>query len=331
MANVLINYSGHMDWRCAMFNLFERRLGYTVYCPNGSKKWKKQFGITQPPHNSIYFDPAFYQDEIKYIPVRRDKYNLKLITPEQFHEIDFKLVLVGNGKSELPFLKLVKKHKKKAVFIRQIANLLEVPKQCKNILLTTRTKIPAHINFFKHKMEPPSIFHPVEHNGEKIIKSYSNFLRRNKINSSLWDQAQASLPDFKFYMHGAKNDDGWIDVEALDQSMKKSMFIWHTKAAGGGGFCLQEALACGKPVIVKTEYSKKMKTGAQDYLCDGINCIDLSIRSLNTAIDIINHWSEPEMYKKKCNDVIKHYKKYFDFELEAKKIASWIDTLKPGE
>ena len=323
-----MNYSGHMDWRCAMHLLFEDRLGSTIYSPRGCKKWN-ELGITQPPHNGVFFNKAFFKDDIKHIYVPRDDYHIKLLTVDQFMEMDFDIILVGNGKSEIPFFKLMRQYKKNSIFIRQIANLKEVPYMCKNIMLSTKTEMPKDISWITHYMEQPRCFKYVPYNGPKRIKSYSNYLGISKDRQS-WDNAKKILTDFEFKMHGARGDDKWIVQDKLNESMQDTMFVWHTKAAGGGGFTCQEALALGKPVITKKQYAKSQKTRAYDYLEDGVNCIDLSSRSFDDAMKIVRRWSQPAMYKKKTKDVLKCFKKHFNFEKNAKDIERWIKTLKPG-
>jgi hypothetical protein len=313
-----------------MHLLFEDRLGHTVYSPRGGKDWEK-LRITQPPHNGMFFDKAYFENDIKHIHVPRDSYNIKLLTVDQFMEMDFGLIIVGNGYSEIPFLNLAKQYKPKTPFVRQIANLLEVPKACKNVMLSTKTPMPPKVIWTKHLMEQPRAFQYVPFDGpKKTVKSYSNFLRQNKVDAGTWDQVKSMMPAFDFKMHGAKNDDKWIRQDLLYKSMQEAMFIWHTKAAGGGGFTAQEALASGRPLIVKKHYAITQKTRAQDYLVDGVNCVDLSVRSVPEAVGIIRKWSEKGMYEKKCRDVLKHFNKHFNFEQNAKSIDKWIEGLQPG-
>lgn len=311
-----------------MHALLERRLGYTIYCPCGDAEWAKH-GITQPQHNSSYFSNSRREDGIFYKRVIRDNYDIRFITFEVFCEMDFDLVVVGNGRSEISFYNLAKRYKPNAIFIRQIGNLLEKPKKCTNVLLATKTPMPERVKWTRHYMEPPACFGYAPYEGDKTIKSYSNFLRRNAKTSSVWDRAKGMMPEYDFKMHGAKNDDGWIDLMDLADSMKSAMFIWHTKIAGGGGFTSQEALATGRPMIVNTHFSRAQNTRAQDYLKDGVNCIDLCSRPLEDAVKIVRRWSRPGIYEEKCVEGLKFYADHFNFEREARRIKKWLDKLRP--
>lgn len=327
--NVFSNLSGHMDWRYSNYALFEKRLGWNIYCPDGSKKWIEE-RIEQPPIIGEGTGVPYTENEILHIPIVRDLYNVRMISFDQFMEMDFGLIIVGNGRSEHPFLRLTQKYKPNAVFVREISNLHEKPKKCKNVLLGTKTKMSPDINVIHHHPEHPPQFKPVPFSGEKIVKSFSNYLRRHKIDSKLWDKAKKKLNKFEFRMHGAVSDDGSIDPHHVHEAMQSSMFIWHTKAAGGCGFTCREALACGKPLIVKKQYCATHKTLASDYLVDGVNCIDMSVRDLDETIRILRKWSHPDMYRKKCQDVLDCFKKHINFEKEAQQIKQWIHGLKPG-
>jgi hypothetical protein len=314
-----------------MYALFEKRLGYTVYSPIGGIEWG-QLGITQPGTTAEYHGEAFVEDGILHIPMKYDHYDRRLITFEQFQDMDFYIILVGNGRSEVSFLNLTKKYKPKSIFIRQIANLAEKPKVCKNILLATKTPMPAGTNFLIHHPEHSPVFSYVPFKGKRTIKSFSNYLRTNQVDSAIWDRARSQLKEFEFRMHGARGDHRTVPHQNLHQAMKDSMFIWHTKAAGGCGFTCREALASGRPMIVKKQYCQAHKTLAQDYLVDGVNCIDISpgVRTLDEAVKLIRRWAEPDMYEKKCQAVLRCFKKHINFEREAEQIKAWLQTLRPG-
>ena len=327
--NILVNYSGHMDWRCGIYSLFEKRLGWKVYSPNGSKHWAK-FGITQPGHGGKFFGKARWEDGVKHLSILRDNYDVKLIPLEKFHEMKFDIIVVGNGRNEIPFFSFMRQFSPKSIFIRQIANLMETPHRCTNVLLSTKTPMPDKVSWVKHLMEPPPCFKYVPYTGKKRIRSFSNYFSKNRKDVVLWQQSKKILPGFEFKMHGAEGYDGWVVQDELHEAMQDTMFIWHVKASGGGGFTCQEALASGRPLIVKKNYCRTHKTRAEDYLVDGVNCVDISFRPLVKSLAIIRKWSQPNVYEKRCKEVLRHYNQFFNFDREAKLIKAWIETLRPG-
>jgi hypothetical protein len=323
--NIFVNHSGHLDWSYAIYALFEKRLGYKIYYPVGAG-WKQHFIETPVFIKEIYGDHDLV-DDILNVNIKHFDYKRRYITFQQFRDMSFNIMLVGNGRSELRFYNLAKRYQPKTIFIRQIANLMETPKYSKNVLLATKTSMPEDIKFYRYHMETHPNYKHRPYEGNKIIKSFSNYLRFTKKAAIIWDEAKARLPEFKFFMHGNKTDDKWIRPHLLPEAMSNSMFIWHTKMAGGGGFTCQEALASGKPLIVNKQYCKTHKTSAQDYLEDMVNCVDISNKSLDRVIEIIRDWAHPMHYEKKCKDVLRCYQKHFDFKKEAQQIRNWISTL----
>lgn len=327
--NIFMNFVGHEDAATSLHILFEERLGYKIYVPGDDKKWS-ELGINNPIGNLDYHGTPFFKDGIKHIPIFRTNFVRRPITVEQFMDIDFDLIVISTGSVEIPFHGLAKKYKPNSIFIRQIPNIHEKPKVCRNVLLATKTPMPSHIKFITHHPEHPHQFKYVPYkSGEKTIKSFSNYLRNIKKDAVTWDRVKVILPEFKFFMHGAKTDDRTVPHGDLHLAMQDSMFIWHTKIHGGCGFVAREALSCGRPLIVKKQYCKAHKTLAQDYLVDGVNCIDLSIRDLSAAAKIIREWSRPGRYEEKCKDVLRCFDKHINFEREAQSIRRWISTLRP--
>lgn len=325
--NVLSDFVGHADLYYSMHALFERRLGWTLYRP--LTIWEP-IGVhtAMSAHTgNIHVDDTGITR--CYIPTH--DYTQACISLDQFHRMKFDVIVSTSWTNEVALFNL---HKKTpgSIFIRQIANLCEVPviKEPVNVLLSMLTPMPAHVNFLYYHPEHHSGYQPlVQPVSSMKIKSYSNHLRSYPLDIKMWQDAKAALPEYSFFMHGDSGDDMGIPQQELPASMQDAMFVWHTKGNGCCGYVAREALSCGKPLIVNKKYCETHKTLALHYLKDGINCIDLDprVRSFTEGMNLIREWSRPDVYPQICNNVINQYKKDIRFQEEAEVIGRWIRGL----
>lgn len=345
--NVFADYTGHSDLYYSLHALFEERLGGQLFCPKGPE-WQKRGFVKLNPYIpigkfksvddiakkwGIECEKHEFVDDIHYyyrkMEPDRGHYIQKGITFEKFLEMDFDIILtVYQGHEEL-FYNLIKKYKPNAVFIRQIGNIGEVPRWCKNVLwgqltepLSERTN---YIRYHPEHYEGYCYTSPTNHN---TIKSFMDDLPFYPNEIKIWNQLKSSLPEFIFKMHGRGGDDGFLSHPLMPQTMKDSAFIWHVKPHGGGGFIARQALACGRPCIVKIKYATGYFEPAGKLFKDGVNCIDH--KSIEKTVRLIREWSEPDRHIERCKIVAEQAKKDMDFAEEAKDIKAWIETLPRG-
>jgi len=328
--NILTNVIGHLDNAYSIYALLEKRLGHKIFVPKESPEWGelgiKGQGIGAPHTGGT----PHFEDGIEHVPIKYGPFVRRYVNAEQFLDMDFGAFLVTAAFHEKPFISLAKRFKPNAVFLRQIGQIGETPVAANNCLIAKNTGLKDGIRYIRYHPEQPAAYHYVPYpNGTKRIKSFSNYLRLHKEPVGLWDRAKELLPDFEFFMHGDRTDDGSILPIDLHLAMKDSMFIWHTKLHGGDGFVCTEALGCGRPMVVNMRYAIRYKTLAADYLKDGINCIDIdpAVRSLGEGLDILREWAKPENYEQKCKDVVRLFESHFDHDNEAEAVRKWLGTL----
>lgn len=322
---VLVDYIGHADLYYSMHALFAKRLGWELYRPNDDKGWQDAGIWTSAATPDIVATQPLQELNSAYFSIHR--YYQNFMSFQEFMDTDIDIVVTTVYLNEKPFDNLVKLHKSKPLYIRQIANIREKPKECNNILLSTLEPMPKYVNWIEYLPEHLDDYHPGELIFNNKIKSFSNFLALHPVDLQTWRQFQSKMQDYSFWMHGSENEHGSIPQYQLPDAMRDAMFIWHTKAHGGCGYTARQALACGKPLIVKKRYTKLYYTLAHKYLVDGINCIDLSIRSDDEGIKRIKELSNPDAYAEICASVIEHNKTFMNFEEEAKQIKKWIENL----
>ena len=140
-----------------------------------------------------------------------------------------------------------------------------------------------------------------------------------------WNEVYASpsLRDFYFKVHGHMGGDGAIPHLLMPQAIKDSAFVWHVKAHGGGGFVPRQALACGRPCIVKRKYAFLYQTLARNLLEDSVNCVDLDL-GVERGIKIIKEWSQPDRHLEVCKAIAEKFKRDVNFAVEAENVKGWI-------
>lgn len=329
--NVFIDYIGHADLYYSMHLLFEKRLGMNLYCPiQEDQVWSDKKFLTPLVPNSTTISK---ENGVTTYKIFTHDYEMKAITFDKFLELNIDIIVITSRPNEFPLIDIAKAYKPKAKLAHHIANIREVPDGCRNIMLSTKTVMPKGINWIRYTPEHHEKYKPSNITVEKSIKSFFNYMRSYPVEMQRWNEAKLALPDFDFKMHGGAppwdSEHGSISQDVLHITMQEAQFIWHTKPAGGCGYTARQALACGKPLIVDLRYSKNYATLADDYLIDGVNCINLdpSVRPLSHSFKMIKEWSEPDTYNKKVEDVKKCFNQKINFENEAEAIKKWLESL----
>lgn len=343
--NVFADYVGHSDLYYSLHLLFEKRLGAQLFCPEGLEWYKKGFVKLRPSISigkidtidDVLKNPYCECERLELVDgvyhyhrkMELDKgyYIQKAITFDQFLEMDFDLVVTTFYQHEKTFHDLVRQYKPHTVFIRQIGNIHEKPLGfCKNVLLGQLTPMPPDINYI--------IYHPEHYEGyrytppsnHKTVKNFADDLPSYPVDLDTWIFCESVLKDLSFKMHGRKGRDGSIPHLLMPQAMKDSAFVWHTKGHGGGGFVARQALACGRPCIVRKNYAMWHYELAKDLFMDSVNCVDLDL-GVERGIKLIREWAEPERHVEMCKATAEQFKKDVNFAEEAERIKEWIGNL----
>lgn len=328
--NVLTDYVGHSDLYYSIYALFEKRLGMNLYRPAGDEGWSEK-GIHTTSIPDEEGKPEL-RDGVYRIPMEMN-YAQRAITFKKFLEMDFDIMLVTTWEHEEAFYNLVKRYNPNAIFIRHIANIHEKPLGfCKNVLLATLEPMPPDIDYIRYCPEHNEdyCYTPLS-DDYKTIKSFSHHLPSYPNDIDAWNKYEIALQDFTFKMYGQDGRDGRLPHKIMPKAIKESAFVWHLKA-GGGGYIPRQALACGRPCIVRKEYCRWHNTLCRELFKDGINCIDIDpkIRTFEENIKLIEEWSEPDTYIERSKIVAEMFKEDVNFEEKAKKIKDWIGNLPKG-
>lgn len=322
---VLADCVGHSDLYYSLYALFEKRLGMDLYRPTGGEDWSKK-GILTTPIPDEEGKPEL-RDGVYYVPMEMD-YAQRAITFNKFLNMDFDIIVTTTRSNEEPFYNMIKSHKLNVKFIRQIGNIHETPTHSENVLLGMLTPMPENINHMNYHPEHYGEYNYTTPSNRNTIKNFANNLPFYLDDIKLWESLKVSLPDFILKMHGEAGHDGAIPHRLMPEAMKQSAFIWHIKPHGGGGFVARQALACGRPCIVKKKYSNIHHELADNLFKDGINCIDFDLRTFDENVKMIREWSEPDAHIERCKIVAEAFKEDVNFTTESQKIKAWIEDIK---
>lgn len=356
--NILVDYGGHSDLYYTMHALLEKRLGHQLYFPIG-EDWIQHGYVTS--HYPMPLEESAGETILDGIHLYHRKmevdkgfFDMKGITFSKFLEMDFGMVVTTTYYQEKPFYNLVKNCKPQAIFLRQIANIHETTLGfCKNALLgaayhprdyenrpVQQTFVCKGVNNFVYIPEQYEGYTYTEPTNNKLIICLSRYIGPDDLVA--WNQCKKELEPlgFTFKMYGYQYQPYEIDPiygdsiphPMLPQAIKDSTFVWYTKPHGGGGFTVREALACGRPVILRKKYSSTYGTVECELFKHGINCIDLDLINRKNKYDfsLLRSWTDADTYSRITKQTADHFQNDTQFENTANKIQIWFDSLPKG-
>jgi len=341
----------HGDLYHSLHLLFEERLHANLFRPIGIEWFQKGFWKIAEPYGNAAdtidqylsvpkatwpqnkepiqkYGEAQLIDGVYYLPLKvgSAEYIQKAITFEQFLKMDFGYIIASYPTHEYAYAELVRKYKPAAVLIMQIGNPFVQPQVCRNVVSTVNTPMPPGVNCIKYHPEHHKEYcytPPTNHN---VIKSFLTHLLFSP-DYPLWIMFERALPDFTFKSHGISCRDGVITGDLMPQAIKDAAFVWHVKQTGCGGFVDRPALACGRPCIIRSHYSRDNQSLIKELFEDSVNCIDLDIGTTRENIEKIRYFSEPERHAEMCLHTAEKFKRDVNFDKEAEEIRQWLANL----
>ena len=348
---VLADYH-HGDLYYSLHLLFEERLKANLFRPIGLEWFEKGFWKIAEPYGNApdtidqylgvpkdtwdrtkepiqKYGEVELIDGVYHIPVKvgSEQYIQKAITFSEFLKMDFAFVVASYAGHDLPYANLVQKYKPTAVYIRHIANISEQPEHSRNVLLAMNTPMRPSVNFVKYHPEHHKEYCYTVPANHTVIKSFIAAPLAEP-DLPLFYEYEKLLPDFSFRMHGILGRDGVISGDSMPQAMKDSAFVWHVKRMGCGGFVARQALACGRPCIIKKSYCREYHTLERDLFEDSINCIDLDFGTTRENVEKIRRFSEPQHHIEMCKNTADKFKRDVNFDGEAERIRGWLNSLR---
>ena len=328
--------------------LFEKRLGWNLFRPIGYDWFKRGFWrySRKPSVVKQYLETPDRDEQVVYMWTQwsgekprledgvylismlegSDTYVHKAITFEKFLQLDFDFVIASVYQHEKPFHELIQKHKKDAVLIRQMGNPNEVYdiNICRNILNSTTAQVPQNINHVNYHQEfSLHDFRYETPTNHKTIKNFVNALPTT-IDAPLWSEYEEAMPEFMWRMHGLIGRNGFLPEQDKAKAMCEASFIWHLKSQGDGyGFVVHQAVACGRPLIVKKHYYAGQF--ADPLLEDSVTCIDLDLGNKQENVEKIRFFSKPENHLELCENAYRRFKENVDFDKEFLEIKKFLD------
>ncbi|MHA2040179.1 MAG: hypothetical protein ACW98X_27580 [Promethearchaeota archaeon] len=223
--NILADFVGHVDLWYSLHSLFEKRLGGTLYHPDGPPGWDIKLNSPTCGHTEDEFLGRKIEDGICYSRMQMEPgagfYTQKGISFEAFKDTKFDILITTNWANEEPFCQLVDKYQPQAKLIRQIGNIGEIPRFCKNVLWGMLTPPPSDIRFIRYHPEHYEEYKYTDPPANNIIKSFMDDLPFTA-EIETWNKLKTLLPEFKFMCHGR----GGEDLNLLHTHVPKAMRLW---------------------------------------------------------------------------------------------------------
>jgi len=281
------------------------------------------------PHIPQEYGETQVIDGVYHIPTKMSDgyYIQKAITLEQFLKMDIDFVIATWDGHEQIYSKLVSKFKPTAKFIFQIGNVGWKLTCAKNVLLSRNISLPSDINYIKYHPEHHEDYCYTPPANSNLIRSFIHSLQDFPESFDLFTRYEKLLPELIWKMHGDLGRDGIIPNDSMPQIMRDSAFIWHVKQHCGGGFVARQAMACGRPPIIRSSYAEKNDSLELDLYEDSVNCIDLDLGTEKENIEKIRYFMQPKNHVKFCESTVEDFKRKIDFDDEARQIKAWLERL----
>ena len=158
------------------------------------------------------------------------------------------------------------------------------------------------------------------------IYSFVNIIQ-NTADYPLYEGYKRSLPHYDFRAFGAQCPDGVVNgVKALAKKMREARYIWHVKPGGDGfGHVIHNAFAVGRPVITrKSHYAGCL---AESLMVDQETVIDLDAHNIRENLELIEHYSKEENWRKMSENVYNKFKAVVDYDKEELVIRQFLEKL----
>jgi len=264
MTSVLVNrHHPDLYWS---FHLMAKRLGWDLYIPAGMEWFDEgYFMMHEYPEKK---DPKRYMAEwflVHDLWGNKTKHTMKgctdypLVKPltlQEFKDTDMDMIICTNRENEVPFYGL-KELKPNLKFVRHVGNRFDVveKRMYPNCLFSDKesyesndlpNKILYHqefdLNLFKYE--------PIHYTD--VIHSFQHHLERYEPAEDLWRQHIRQFPEYSFKSYGKGNDDGYVyGKDRYISLMQMASFVWQVKDWDGYSHVIHNAMAIGRPMIVR--------------------------------------------------------------------------------
>ena len=317
-------------------------MGGILYRPIGRDWLDKGYWRIAEIYNNHPFTVAQYlgihddyvdEDGVYRIWENGHKFYQNAVTIDRFFREPIDIVIATVPEHIESFKRLCEQHPNHPKFIYQIGNAWPVEAGiAPNIMASAKiANVPGNINFIEYHQEfDTNIFCPSVGEPGNNIYSFINCLNTASIYEKDWPLftgLEQAMPDWTWRTFGGSCRDGECNgQEAVANKMRKARFIWQVKNLGDGyGHVLHNALAVGRPLIIKKQYYiGKM---AEPLLIDNVTCIYIDDLSYPQIVDKIVYNSDPERYAAMCKVAYNTFKQYVDFDREQKDIEVFLSKL----
>lgn len=325
----------HDDLYHSLHLLFEKRLGWELYCPVGMDWYKEGFWrySLDPKIVKWYLMSGWkWEDKGKYCLYDNPQHErkLKALTLDQFKEMDIDIIISSLPDHAYCYQNLIRKHKPKAKLIQQVGN--EWPEFdysiVKNLMVSCKPfDIPHGVNaVFYHQEFDLKQFNFTLGKPKDPIKSFVNDMM-NFDDWELFKRYERRLKQRKWKSYGIGCRDGNLrPLKKLVKEMKSSSFFFHAKPVGDGfGHVIHNAFALGRPPIVRAKYYKDR--AAELLMIDGVTCIDLDAHLFWQNCKLIEACLGQEKYEQMSKDAKQRFDDIVNFDAEFKFIKKFLARL----
>jgi hypothetical protein len=303
---IFCDFVGHFDLTFSLVAVLQTRLGHELYFPNNHPTWSDDHGLLNihDAHVVDHFESGLFLSFDQFMSQRFD-------------------MIISTAEITEPFLKSIADyHGDCGTFVRHIGNLWEQPKVARHLMTAIEHPMEGDYHRLTYIPEHPSYFMPSFSGKTCDVFSLKEYTEHYEISKSMMRDLRRDLHGFNVFQ---ASGNGHSFLRAL---FDKSKGYVHFKANGGCGFTLREALFCGLPVIVNTDFCKSHHTLPTRFLKHGVNCVDFcQNQNYKESLSILKSWIQDDEYEDRCLSGLKFTKSKISWEQEAQKVKDWIGSI----
>lgn len=329
----------HRDLYYSLHCLFEKRLGFNLYRPEGDAWLTDGYWtmgecpvghhlMNQYLRNGVgenYLTPNNRkEDGVAYVWNETHQYHARCIDIDKFKSMKFDIIIPSHPAHYESWKQLRDDHQPSAAFIPHVGNVSTIletdfiirsvpfPGKCKKDVL-----VHQEINTSIYKHVTPSA-------GTQKIHSVTNGYHF----PNLYQTYKQALPECEFrYYGGAGCPDGVLDLHGVAGKMQEASLGWSTKAMGGLGHSNMGWMYSGRPVLTNMTEHRAYGECALKLFEPGVTCIDLDAGSVNSNTQLIRQWLHPEMIAKHGAMCVDRFHEVINYEEEANQVKQFLSDI----
>lgn len=329
----------HRDLYYSLHCLFEKRLGCTLYRPEGMDWYTRGYWDMGDcaPYDALHQQFLIHglgenvvdhrsppKGDVSYVWNHTHGYFGRSVSMSAFSDMKFDVILPSHPANYECWKKLQRDLQPKATYIAHVGNIFVNP-QCDFVIRSISFLGECKKSVLVHQELNQSIYRHVPTSTlTRKITSVTNGYPFSEI----YNVYKSAMPDCDFkYFGGAGSPDGVLDLHGVAKQMQLANLGWSTKVMGGLGHSNMGWMLSGRPIVTNMSEHHKIGECALDLFEPGVTCIDIDSGTVDENASIFRSWMHPEEAAKRGGLCVSRFREVINYESEAEKVSKFLSEV----